>query len=179
MLDLGIFIFLVIGFLVGLKRGFIMQLVHLLGFVAAFIVAAVYYDDLAPKLKLWVPYPQLDGNQGLAFISDAMNLEEAYYRAIAFMLLFFAVRIIMQIIGSMLDFLAMLPVLKQLNIWAGGVLGFLEVYIFIFLLLYIGTLVPIEPLQSAITDSVLAGPIVEHTPFFSGKIKDLWISYVS
>ena len=55
---------------------------------------------------------------------ENVNLEDAYYRAIAFVVIFFAVKIILQIIGSMLDFIAQIPVLKQLNVWAGGILGF-------------------------------------------------------
>ena len=72
---------------------------------------------------------------------ENVNLEDAYYRAIAFVVIFFAVKIILQIIGSMLDFIAQIPVLKQLNVWAGGLLGFLEVYLIIFIVLFIGALI--------------------------------------
>ena len=50
----------------------------------------------------------------------------------------------------MLDFIAQIPVLKQLNVWAGGILGFLEVYLIIFIVLFIGALLPIEGIQAAI-----------------------------
>ena len=106
MLDLAVFIILVFGFLIGLKRGFILQLIHLTGFIIAFIVAYLYYDQLAPKLTLWIPYPILRSNSTLAFLFDNVNLEDAYYRAIAFVVIFFAVKILLQIIGSMLDFVA-------------------------------------------------------------------------
>lgn len=175
MLDLIILIILIFGFLIGLKRGFILQFIHLIGFLIAFIVAYIYYDQLAPKLTLWVPFPNFSGNSSLSPILDNVNVEDAYYRAIAFVVIFFAVKIALQIIGSMLDFIAQIPILKQLNIWAGGILGFLEVYLIILILLFIGALLPIEGVQSALTNSILADLIVQHTPVFSELIWNWWI----
>jgi uncharacterized membrane protein required for colicin V production len=179
MLDLALLLILLFGFFVGLKRGLILQIVHLTGFIVSFIVAYLYYDNLAPKLKLWVPYPSLGGDNVVQVFLESSYLEGAYYRAVAFASLFFATKIIMQIIGSMLDFLAHLPVLKQINGWAGGLLGLIEVYFIVFIILYIGALIPMESVQSAINDSFLAKTIVKHTPIISAKIKDLWFDYVS
>jgi uncharacterized membrane protein required for colicin V production len=175
MLDLAVLIILCFGFLIGLRRGFILQLIHLTGFIIASIIAYLYYDQLAPKLILWVPYPNLSTNLTLPSVFDNVNLEDAYYRAIAFVVIFFAVKILLQIIGSMLDFVAQIPVLKQLNIWAGGVLGFIEVYLITFILLFIAALLPIESIQGSLTDSILAEFIIKQTPILSQLIQDLWI----
>jgi uncharacterized membrane protein required for colicin V production len=175
MLDLAVLIILCFGFLIGLRRGFILQLIHLTGFIIASIIAYLYYDQLAPKLTLWVPYPNLSTNLTLPSVFDNVNLEDAYYRAIAFVVIFFAVKILLQIIGSMLDFVAQIPVLKQLNIWAGGILGFIEVYLITFILLFIAALLPIESIQGSLTDSILAEFIIKQTPILSQLIQDLWI----
>jgi uncharacterized membrane protein required for colicin V production len=179
MLDLAIFIFLIIGFFVGLKRGFILQLVHLIGFIIAYVAANSYYDELAPKLTLWIPYPNFGNVTSLKILTDNSNMEASFYRAIAFVIIFFAVKVLLQIIGSMLDFVAHLPILRQLNVWAGGLLGFIEVYLVIFILLYISALVPIELLQNGLDDSVMAKAIVNHTPILSQQIKSLWIEYTA
>lgn len=164
------------GFFVGLKRGFILQLIHLTGFIIAFIIAKLYYGELAPKLTLWIPYPNFGDESILNLLADSSNAEMAFYRAIAFVVIFFAVKIIVQIIGSMLDFIAHLPILKQLNVWAGGILGFLEVYFIIFILLYIAALLPMDIIQNPLNESGLANTIVKHTPFFSAYINDLWLN---
>lgn len=177
MLDLAIIIFLIIGFFVGLKRGFILQLVHLIGFIIAYVAANSYYEQLAPKLTLWIPYPNFGNVSTLKILTDSSNMETAFYRAIAFVIIFFTVKVLMQIIGSMLDFVAHLPVLRQLNVWAGGILGFVEVYLVIFILLYISALVPIEFLQNALDHSMMSKAIVNHTPILSQQIKSLWIEY--
>jgi uncharacterized membrane protein required for colicin V production len=177
MLDIVIIVLLVMGFFVGLKRGFILQLFHLIGFIVAYIVANLYFEQLAPKLILWIPYPNFNNNQSLKILTGSGDMETAFYRAVAFALIFFAVKIVMQIIASMLDFIAQLPILKQLNFWAGGLLGFLENYLLIFILLYFAALIPIAMFQDTLDHSTLAKAIVNHTPVFSEQIKRWWIQY--
>ncbi|RFU65941.1 CvpA family protein [Peribacillus glennii] len=179
MLDLAILAILLIGFLIGLRRGFILQLIHLTGFVVAFIAAYVYYNDLAPKLKLWIPFPSLGDSGAVKSFFDGTGLDMAYYNAIAFAIIFFAAKIVWQMIGSMLDFIAHLPILKSLNRWGGGILGFLEVYLIIFIVLYIAALLPVESVQEPMNDSFLAEGMVKNTPFLSGKVKELWFQYTA
>ncbi|MET3697327.1 uncharacterized membrane protein required for colicin V production [Bacillus oleivorans] len=178
MLDLIILLLLVVGLIVGLKRGFILQAIHMVGFILSFILAYVYYDDLAPKLKLWIPYPTLGDSESFTMLFESMNLDAAYYNAISFAIIFFISKILLQIIGSMLDFVAHLPVMKQLNVWAGGALGFLEVYLMVFIVLYIGALLPVEFIQGPLGSSFMAKTIVTNTPIFSSQIQDLWFQYM-
>jgi uncharacterized membrane protein required for colicin V production len=179
MLDLAILFIFVIGFFIGLKRGLILQIIHLTGFIIAFILAATYYDNLAPKLTLWIPYPNLGSDTPIGLILDGHHFEQAYYRAIAFAGIFFAVKIFLQIIGAMLDFIAHIPILKQLNIWAGGLLGLIEVYLLTFIILYILALFPIEFIQGPLNNSAFAQAIVNHTPIFSEQIKEMWFEYIA
>ncbi|MGP7816749.1 CvpA family protein [Niallia sp. 01092] len=179
MLDFIVIVLLLFGLLRGLKRGFILQIVHLTGFIAAFIVANKYYIPLSEKLTLWVPYPNVGENSFITTLFSNANVEDVFYRAIAFVLIFFAVKIVWQIIGSMIDFVASLPVLKQLNTWAGAILGFIEVYLVIFILLYIAALMPIEFIENNLNKSIIAAGIIENTPYFSEKIKTLWFDYMA
>lgn len=179
MLDIAILIIFIIGFLVGLKRGFILQFIYLTGFIIAFVAAYLYYDELAPKLRLWIPYPAMDQNSTFSMIINGANLDEAFYRAIAFAIIFFAVKIILHLIGSMLDFVAHIPVLKQVNGLMGGILAFLEIYILLFIVLYIAALLPVESIQAALDKSFVAEGIIKHTPIISDKVKDWWIDYVA
>ncbi|TCP32125.1 putative membrane protein required for colicin V production [Scopulibacillus darangshiensis] len=178
MLDIIIIILLIAGLFIGLRRGFILQLIHLTGFIVAYVAAYMYYDDLAPKLKLWIPFPSaIDHNSFFEHLSP-MSMEAAYYRAIAFVIIFIAVKIIMHIIGSMLDFLADLPILRTINSWFGGILGFLEIYLVLFILLYLGSLTPYAGIESAIDHSFMAHLIIENTPVLSEKIKNMWMAYI-
>ncbi|HLR71094.1 MAG TPA: CvpA family protein [Pseudogracilibacillus sp.] len=174
MVDLILLVLLLFGFLMGLKRGFILQSFHLIGFIVAFVVAAVYYDTIAEKLSLWIPYPDLSsGSEWAAFLQSA-PLENAFYNAIAFAIIFFSIKIILQIIASMLDVVASLPILNSLNKIAGAILGFLEIYLIIFVVLFILALTPIGNIQEWINDSFIALFIIDYTPYLSEKVKTLW-----
>ncbi|MED4401150.1 CvpA family protein [Metabacillus fastidiosus] len=177
MLDFILIIILAIGLFTGLKRGFILQLIHLTGFIIAFIVAYQFFDDLAPHMKLWIPYPMTGEGPIMLSLLTGDSLEDAFYRAISFVILFIGTKIVMHIIGSMLDFVALLPVLKQLNKWAGSVLGFLENYLIMFIMLFIAALIPIDQLQQTLDQSILANLIVNHTPYLSQAVNEIWLQF--
>ncbi|WP_096436006.1 CvpA family protein [Alteribacter populi] len=176
MLSLLLFIILIGSFFVGFRRGLILQLVHLLGFIVSFIVAYLYYKDVAEYIRLWIPFPTLGSDNGTsALLVDAFSVETVYYNGIAFAILFFATKIVMHIIGSMFDFLAHLPILHTINGWLGGALGFLEGLLVVVILVHLGALIQVEFLQQAIQNSSLAQLIFDYTPIISNQLKDLWI----
>lgn len=174
MVNVILLILLIFGFLMGLKRGFILQALHLVGFIVSFVVAAMYYDAIAEKLSLWIPYPELSGDSGWALMLQSSSMENAFYNAIAFAIIFFSVKIILQIIASMLDFVASLPILNSLNKLAGAILGFIEIYLIMFVILYIFALIPVSTIQEWISNSSIALFIIEKTPFLSDKVTSLW-----
>lgn len=179
MIDLILFVLLVFGVLMGLKRGFILQFFHLTGSIVALVIAMLYYDAISPRLELWVPFPELPADAAWAVFLGESSIENAFYNAAAFLLIFMAVRILLHILASMLDFVAELPVLSSVNKLFGGVLGFVEVYLILFLFLYVGALLPIEFVQTMLDRSEIAAFTIENTPYLSGKIKELWFEHIA
>src|SRR5690625_4813087 len=177
MITFLLLLLLLIGFFIGLKRGLILQLFHLFGFIISYIVAMIYFRKLAGSLSLWIPYPELN-NEGWAAFLNSMPLENAFYNAVAFMIIFFITKVVLQIIASMLDFVARLPLLKLVNKSLGSFLGFIEVYLTLFLLLSVMALLPVEKIQNLLESSRLAVGIVKHTPFLSKAIESLWFTEV-
>jgi len=178
MISLILIILLLFGFLMGLKRGFILQLLHLIGFIVAFIVARIYYKPLAKELVSWIPYPEIGSDHGWAMFLNSMPLENAFYNAVAFALIFFVTKIILQIIASMLDFVSRLPIVRHLNKLLGAILGFVEVYLIMFILLYIVALLPLESIQARLADSFVATWIVEKTPYLSHAVESMWFTEI-
>ncbi|MBD3860338.1 CvpA family protein [Bacillus sp. 28A-2] len=175
MIDIIILFLLLMGTLVGLKRGFILQFIKLISFVVSILVASMFYQSLAPQLT-WIPAPNFSGGQAqLAFFSG--NLETAYYNTIAFIILFILTKILLAIVGGLLTTIASIPVIKQVNKLLGGVLGFLETYLFVFILLFVAALLPVDALQTMMSKSMLADVIVGNTPYLSNVVKDLWTTY--
>lgn len=178
MINLIIIILLLFGFLIGLRRGFILQLFHLLGFIVAFIVSTMYYDKISPYLELWIPYPELSGDGSWAIFFESLPLKSGFYNAISFAVIFFLTKIILQIIANMLDFVSNIPVVGFVNRILGSILGFLENYLILFILLYILALTPISSIQTRINDSSVAMFMIEKTPVLSEQIKTLWFTYI-
>ncbi|MFT8318580.1 MAG: CvpA family protein [Sporolactobacillus sp.] len=179
LLDLIILLLLASGLFMGFRRGLILQVVRLGGFIVSYLVAVSYFKKLAPVLKFWIPFPSSAAHSGTFDFLGPMNLQTAYYQAIAFIILFIAVKIVLTILGSMLDFLAEFPLIRPVNHLTGAALGFVEIYLVVFLLLYASALTPISGLQSAINDSSLAQSIIGHTPVFSQMIKNMWIAFIN
>ncbi|MDA1477544.1 CvpA family protein [Bacillus changyiensis] len=177
MLDIIIIILLLSGLLIGLKRGFIRQCIRLVTFIVAIAVAGVYYRDLAPKLG-WIPAPDFSGGQA-AFSFFNGSLKDAYYNMIAFLILFILTIILLRIAASFLDAVARIPVIKQVNQILGALLGFVEIYLFVFIILFVGALLPIDELHSMMASSMLADLVVHKTPFLSDLLEQMMHQYGS
>lgn len=177
MLDIIILVLLIAGLVTGFKRGLIVQLIHMTGFIIALIVAYLYYKPLAEKFVLWIPYPAVDANSMLTFAIESLDLDQTFYQLIAFAIIFFAVKFALQLVASMFDFLKFLPVLGWLSKFAGAFLGFIEFYFILFVILYIIALLPLGTLQNLIDGSIFAGLMLEHTPILSETVKNWWYIY--
>ncbi|MFC5603888.1 CvpA family protein [Sporosarcina koreensis] len=177
MLDL-ILIFLFLGGLItGFRRGLIVQLIHMTGFIIALIVAYIYYIPLSEKFVLWIPYPGVTAASKLSWTVEQLDLDQTFYRMLAFVIIFIVVKFVLQLIASMFDFLKYLPVLGFLSRFGGAILGLIEFYILIFLLLYLMAMLPLDFIQEMIGKSLLADAIFKHTPIISEMVKNWWYIY--
>ncbi|SDH34350.1 Uncharacterized membrane protein, required for colicin V production [Alteribacillus persepolensis] len=176
MLSLLIIVILLGSFFIGLRRGFILQLIHLVSFFAALFVAFFFYREAAEYLRLWLPHPKVesDGDGVISMMVESFNNEAVYYAGISFFLLFIMTKILLQMIGSMLDFVSRIPVLQMVNRWLGGLLGFVETYVVLVVFLITAALIPIENLQQMLEGSWVANLMIYHTPFLSEWLHSLW-----
>ncbi|MFB7139799.1 CvpA family protein [Gottfriedia sp. NPDC056225] len=166
MIDLIILIIFVLGILTGWRRGFVSSLVRLLGFLLSLYLAYHYYEQTATSLKKLFPM-HINGSQ-------VVNVQGFAYEIIAFALLFIGTRLVITFIGSLVNGIFQLPVLKQMNAFLGGILGFIEVYLFSILALFIALIVPIDTVHDLLHKSNIAYFMVQHTPFISNQLMELW-----
>ena len=179
MLDLLIIILLIGGLLTGFRRGLIVQIIHMTGFIAALVIAYLYYRQLAEKFVLWIPYPGVTADSKLSFVVGELDLDGTFYNLLAFVLIFIVVKFGLQLIASMFDFLKYLPILGFIARITGAIFGFIEFYILIFLVLYLALMLPIEFVQTFIGKSTLADAMFDHTPWLSETVKKWWFIYKS
>lgn len=179
MLDILLLILFAISLAIGARRGFILQAVHLVSYVVALIVAFLYYKSLAQKFVLWIPYPGFTEDATMTLVLDSLDIDRTFYRVFAFAIIFFAVKITLQIVGSMFDFLAQVPVFSSVNYVLGAALCFIEVYLLLFIALYVLALIPLESIQSFTDSSFITKLMLEHTPIITGLFQDWWYIYTN
>ncbi len=177
MLDIILLIIFAASLIVGIKRGFIVQVIHLASFIIATIVALLYYKPLAEKFVLWVPYPGVTEGAKMTLAIDTLDVDRTFYRIIAFAVIFFAVKIALQIVASIFDFITYLPILNSINRVLGAVLSFVEFYFILFILLYVVALLPIASIQNLLDSSIIAGLMLEHTPIITNLFQHWWYIY--
>lgn len=178
MLDIILLILLIGGIIVGAKRGLVLQLIHMVGFIAALVVAYLYYKPLSEYFVLWVPYPAVSDDSRFTIAIEQLDLDQTFYQLFAFALIFFVVKFGLQLIASMFDFLKYLPVLGFISKVLGAILGFIEVYILLFIFIYVFALLPLDAVQNHLENSGIAQMMLEHTPYFSEKVKEWWYIYM-
>lgn len=181
MLTLVIMIILFIGIYSGVRRGLVLQFVYTLGYIISFFIAHEYYQTLAEKLEMLIPYPQPGIGESMPFYTElqVLHLDIAFYHALAFLIMIGIGWFLTRIVGHMLNSLTYVPVIKQLNSLGGGILGFIMQYAGIFLLLYFLTLIPLDFIQDLLDQSKLATWIVTKTPFLSQTIYEWWLGMIS
>ncbi|PSL35200.1 putative membrane protein required for colicin V production [Planomicrobium soli] len=178
MLDILLLILLLGGLIVGAKRGLVVQLIHMVGFIIALVVAYLYYKPLAEYFVLWIPYPAVSEGSRFTIAIEQLDLDQTFYQLFAFALIFFAVKFALQILASMFDFLKYLPLLGFISKILGAILGLIEVYILLFIFIYVLALLPMDFIQNHLAGSGIAQTMLEHTPYFSEKVKEWWYIYM-
>lgn len=91
MLTLLILLLLAIGFYTGMKRGLVLQIVYTVGYFFVYLIARTFYQSLAAKLTLYVPYPSPTAETKLVLFNQniTLDLDQAFYGAVAFLLILF------------------------------------------------------------------------------------------
>lgn len=173
MINILLLFFLILGTVIGLRRGFILQSLHLIGTIGAFIIARMYYAELAKHLVLIVPFPSTEGNYKSEFLNMITN-EMTFYNVVAFIILFLISKVILQIVATVFDYIAQLPLLNQMNATLGAVLGFIECYLLLFIVLFLFSMMPNGWIQDHLEGSFISNIIVNYTPILSGIAKSWW-----
>lgn len=173
-MTLILLLIILLGLVVGYRRGIVLQFLHLIGTISALIIAALNYDTLGSRLYLIVPYPSSAQETPNEALAEVANLEYAYYYMFAFFTIFIVSKIAIQIIVSSFDYFQQITPNDLFSSIGGTVLGLIEIiYILVVILFFIAT-IPFAPVQESLAESGLGTFILEHTFIISDKLIE-WI----
>lgn len=170
--DIIILIFLGFGALIGLKRGFTHQLVSLLGIFVILILSFLLKNPISVFLYNNLPFFNFGG-----IFKDITVLNILVYEVIAFFIIFFILTILFKILLKLTSiFEKILNATIILGIPSkilGAVLGIVQNYIYVFIVLYILSL-PMFNIN-IIKESKMSNIILDKTPILN-KVCDKTLS---
>lgn len=176
MVDIIIALLLAAGAYLGYKRGLIMQIFYLGTIIIGYVLSMLFSSRLAYLFTSMIPIPA-DVTEGLEGIYKGLNIPTAYYRIVSFIVLFIVIRLIIQILAQTLGVVRKLPLIKITDRYLGAILGFLEIYLIVFVVLYLVTVLPTPDWKIAIfKDSVLPDYIIQNTPILSKQFISLFFN---
>lgn len=178
MLDFIVLILLAVSFFIGAKRGLAMQSMHIGSMAIASIVALIFYKRLAEKFIFWVPYPGIDTAAKNAVNFTGVDSDTTFYRILAFAVIYFSVMLIGKIIISAFDYVAYIPLFSSTSRIGGAVLGIVEMYTAIYMVMYLIVLLPFDFIQARTNNSIFANFLLEYTPILAQIAKKLWYVYM-
>ncbi len=164
-IDLLIIIFILIGAVVGFKRGFTSSLFNFVGVILVVIIAYFLKNPVSEFLMSFCPFFNFGG-----IIKGVTVLNIAVYEIIAFILVFsllmIGLKALLMATGIFETILKFTIVLGFPSKILGAIVGLIENYIIVFFVLYILSM-PNFLDVGFIKDSTYREPILKNTPILS------------
>lgn len=152
---------IILGALIGFKKGAIKSLVQLIGLVAIVIVAYQFKGMLGNLFIKFLPFFNFGGA-----LNELYAINILVYQGIAFVVIFVLLYCILNILinlSGILDLLVKMTIILELpSKIIGAILGAIEALVFVFILCF--TLLQFGQTQKFIMESKYAIKIVERTP---------------
>ena len=177
MLTIGIVLFLLYSFYTGYRRGFVIQLVRLVGYIVSAIVASKLYVPFSKYTEMLVPFPSVQQNSQLALYNEATSfiLDTAFYRVISFIVVAFVGWLITNFIGLLFRRVSYYMPFRWVNHLAGGIMNVFISFSFVYLILFVMSLIPVEAIQQQFVDNPIAYRIVSQTPILTDMATNMWL----
>ena len=175
MITLLIALILLYAFYIGVTRGIALQSIHTIGALLSFVFANYFYEALAKKIELLVPYLSVTPDTKMAFynLEEAFDLDQVYYAGVAFILLFAIGWLITKFIAVFFhEWRYKQPFAYQKII--AGIINLGLVYSMLLMGLFVLSTIPMDMIQRVFKPHQLATFMVEKTPVLSNLFHELW-----
>lgn len=169
--DSILILFLLLGAVLGFKKGAIKSLVVLIGTLILVVVSYYLKNPIAELLLDYCPFIKFGGNW-----TGLVTLNILLYEAIAYVLVFVVLSSILSLLvkvsGILEKILAATIILGIPSKIIGAVLGFLEALVFSFIILFV--LLQFNMTSEMVSDSSVARSIIDKTPIIGHMVNDTY-----
>ena len=169
--DAIVILFLLLGAVLGFKKGAIRSLVGLVGTIAVVVIAYYLKNPVAELLYNFVPFFDFSGSwQGLVTLNILLYEGIAY--VLVFVILYGILSLILKLTGIIEKVLTMTIILGIPSKIIGAILGFLEAVVFSFIILFV--LLQFNGSHIWIKESSVAMSILDKTPLIGTMVSDTY-----
>lgn len=180
MLSILLVLILIWHFYIGYSRGIILQTYYFIASIVSLVIASQFYQTLAEKITLWIPYSNASQGATVNFFTDVniFDLDQVYYAGVAFTAIYVVVYLLFRFIGILVH---LVPINHFDNVkmnCVSGVLAILVTLIFFNLVFTILATVPMTTVQNILSGSFIVRVIVNYLPPLSNIIKALWVTAI-
>ena len=169
--DAVVILFLLLGEVLGFKKGAISSLVGLVGTIAVVVIAYYLKNPVADLLYNFVPFFDFSGSwQGLVTLNILLYESIAYI--LVFVVLYAILSLILRLTGVIERILSMTIILGIPSKIIGAVLGFIEAVVFSFIILFV--LLQFNGSHAWIKESTVAMSILDKTPLIGSMVNETY-----
>lgn len=169
--DAIVILFLLLGAVLGFRKGAIRSLVGLVGTIAVVVIAYYLKNPVAELLYNFVPFFDFSGSwQGLVTLNILLYEGIAY--VLVFVILYGILSLILKLTGIIEKVLTMTIILGIPSKIIGAILGFLEAVVFSFIILFV--LLQFNGSHTWIKGSSVAMSILDKTPLIGTMVSDTY-----
>ncbi len=159
MLTLIIVLLLILAFRFGLKRGLLMTLLSVAGYVIVFLLAIFLAKPMGAALAMMMP----------ALWKNSI-FSGMFYNVLAFWIIAIVGSIIYRFLARTVNGITKLPLISQVNALAGAALSTILMYVVIFFALLLMAAWPSQNVRATVQQSPVAEWILKKTPVISQQI---------
>ena len=174
--DAIVILFLLLGAVLGFKKGAIRSLVGLVGTIAVVVIAYYLKNPVANLLYDYVPFFDFSGDwQGLVTLNVLLYESIAYI--LVFVVLYAILSLFLKLTGVIEKLLSVTIILGIPSKIIGAVLGFVEALVFSFIVLFV--LLQFNGSHAWIKDSTVAMSILDKTPLIGSMVDETYQAIVN
>lgn len=159
MITLIIVLLLILAFRFGLKRGLLMTLLSVAGYVIVFLLAIFLAKPMGTALATMMP----------ALWKNSI-FSGMFYNVLAFWIIAIVGSIIYRFLARTVNGITKLPLISQVNAFAGATLSTILMYVVIFFALLLMAAWPSQNVRATVQQSTVAEWILKKTPVISQQI---------
>lgn len=159
MVTLIIVLLLILAFRYGLKRGLLMTLLSVAGYVVIFLLAVFLAKPMGTALASIMP----------ALFKNAF-FSGMFYNVLSFWIIAIAGSIIYRFLARTVNGITKLPLISQVNALAGAALSTVLMYVVIFFALLLMSSWPSQNVRATVQQSTVAEWMLKKTPLISQQI---------